>query len=160
MTKLYLNSSKAKAKVTLRSRGRMKITIKFNEDESQAFKNWAANVRPPQLDEDSFYKQIFFNGVGAINQQLSIMARESLKDPATRKQLKESGVDIDKLEAELDAAQNATGPVEPLENPVTEIITDDTVTEVRDSSEQGEPKPETDPAAPVEVISDTPETTK
>jgi len=138
--KLYLNSSKAKAKVRYKSRGRMQIVIKLNDDEAQAFKNWSTQVKPPQFDEESFVKQIFFNGVGAINQQLSVLAKQSLSDPAMREQLKEAGVDVEKLEKELygqDATE--TGPAEPLENPVTEI---------------------TDPAAPVEVLSDTPETIK
>jgi hypothetical protein len=135
--KLYLNSSKAKAKIRYKSRGRMQIIVKLSDDEAQAFKNWSSQVKPPQLDQDSFLKQIFFNGIASINQQISQMAQESLKDPAMREQLKNAGVDIEKLEQEMMAAQG--GPSEPLENPVTEI---------------------TDPAAPVEVPSDTPETTK
>lgn len=161
MTKLYLNSTKAKATTIYRSRGRMKITIKFNEDEAQAFKNWATNVKPPQLDEDSFHKQIFFNGIGAINQQLSDMAIQSLQDPAMREQLRQSGVDVDKLEAEINASRNNKGPSEPTENPVTELSLDGAVTEVKDSTEEsGKHTTEVDPADPVQVLEDTPETTK
>ncbi len=107
----------------------MKFTISLTDDESQAFKNWAAQVKPPNLDEENFLKQIFFNGIASINQQISQLAKESLKDPAMREQLKAAGVDVDKLEQEMLAPQSE----EPLENPVTEI---------------------TDPAAPVEVLPD------
>lgn len=118
----------------------MQITLNFTDDEAQAFKNWSTQVKPPQIETDVFHKQIFFNGIGAINQQLSMMAKESLKDPTVRQQMKESGIDVDKLEKEL-YGQDATeaGPVEPLENPVTEI---------------------TDPAAPVQVLEDTPQSDK
>jgi hypothetical protein len=112
MSKLYLNSGKAKAKTEHKTRGRMKLVIKFNQDEAQALKNWTNQVKPPQIDEDTFYKQVFFNGVGALNQQLSEMAKSSLKDPAVREQLRQSGVDVEKLEQELYAG-NVEGAVSP-----------------------------------------------
>jgi hypothetical protein len=118
----------------------MQITINLTDDEIQAFKNWAMQVKPPQLDDQSFHKQIFFHGIGAVNTQLAEMAKQSLADPETREKLKNSGIDVDSLEKELygqDTTQ--TGPSEPLENPVAET---------------------TDPAAPVQVLEDTPETVK
>lgn len=128
--KLYLNSNKAKAKIEYRTRGRMKVTIKFSEDEAQALKNWTSQIKPPQVDEDTFYKQVFFNGVGALNNQLAEMAKQSLKDENVRKQLLEQGVDIEKLEKELyGTAVDATA-----DQPMTQ-----------------EEKDQIDPAAPVEV---------
>ena len=55
MSKLYLNSGKAKAKIEYKTRGRMKITIEFTQDETQALKNWSNQVKPPNLDEKNFY---------------------------------------------------------------------------------------------------------
>jgi len=128
--KLYLNSGKAEAKVDYKYRGRMKVTIKFNQDEAQALKNWTNQVKPPQLDEDTFYKQVFFNGVGALNQQLAEMAKTSLKDETVREQLRQAGVDVEKLESELyGTAVDAVG-----EQPLSQ-----------------EEKDQVDPAAPVEV---------
>ena len=121
----------------------MKITIEFTQDETQALKNWSNQVKPPNLDEKNFYKQIFFNGIGAINQQLTEMAKSSLKDETVREQLRQSGVDVEKLEQELFASENQ-GMVQPavqesLEKPATET---------------------TDPAAPVEVLPDGEQSTK
>lgn len=128
--KLYLNSGKAKAKVDYKNRGRMKVTIKFSQDEAQALKNWTNQVKPPQIDEDTFYKQVFFNGIGALNQQLAEMAKTSLKDESVREQLRQAGVDVERLENELyGTVSDATG-----NQPMTQ-----------------EEKDQVDPAAPVEV---------
>jgi len=116
----------------------MNIKITLTDDEAQAFKNWSTQVKPPQLDEDGFVKQIFFNGIASINQQISQMAQQSLKDPAMREQLRQAGIDVEQLEKEM-AQSLSKATSEPLENPVTEI---------------------TDPAAPVEVLPDGEQTTK
>lgn len=112
----------------------MQITINFNEEEFQAFKNWTSQVRPPQMDESVFYKQVFFNGVGAVNEQLSKLAEDSLKDPATREQLRQAGVDVEKLEQEISMAKNQAAASQP--------TTDNVVTEIIDTTEAGEKKPE------------------
>lgn len=126
--KLYLNSGKAKAKIDYNTnRGRMKLVIKFNQDEAQALKNWTNQVKPPQLDEDTFYKQVFFNGIGALNHQLSEMAKNSLKDETVREQLRQSGVDVEKLEKELYKIEPTEIPPVPddgqseLDNGVSEV---------------------------------------
>lgn len=88
----------------------MQISINFTEDEAQAFKNWSAQVKPIELDSDNFHKQIFFNGVGAINDKLALMAQESLSNPEVRQKLKDSGVDVDQLEKDILANQQSTPP--------------------------------------------------
>lgn len=108
----------------------MKIVIKFNQDEAQAFKNWTNQVKPPQIDEDTFYKQVFFNGIGALNHQLAEMAKNSLKDESMREQLRQAGVDVEKLEKELYASEVQD---EPLENPLNEL--DNGIIEVTDQVE-------------------------
>jgi EAL domain-containing protein (putative c-di-GMP-specific phosphodiesterase class I) len=88
----------------------MQISINFTEDEAQAFKNWSGQVRPIELDLDTFYKQIFFNGIGAINEKLATMAQESLSNPEVRQKLKESGVDVEQLEKEILESQQSSPP--------------------------------------------------
>lgn len=130
--KLYLNSGKAKAKIDYNTnRGRMKLLIKFNQDEAQALKNWTNQVKPPQLDEDTFYKQVFFNGVGALNHQLAEMARKSIKDETVREQLRQAGVDVEKLEQELNNEATAKTPIIP-EMPEDPSTLDNGVVEVTD----------------------------
>lgn len=112
----------------------MQITINFNEEEFQALKNWTSQVRPPQMEEGLFYKQVFFNGVGAVNEQLSKLAEDSLRDPATREQLRQAGVDVEKLEQEISMAKNQAT--------TNQVVTDNVVTEIVDTTESGEKKPE------------------
>ena len=50
-----------KIKLIERGRGRMKIQIKFSKDEAEGFKNFCM-IKPPELEEEVFYKQIFFAG--------------------------------------------------------------------------------------------------
>lgn len=124
----------------------MKVTIKFSEDEAQALKNWTSQIKPPQVDEDTFYKQVFFNGVGALNNQLAEMAKQSLKDENVRKQLLEQGVDIEKLEKELygNSTQDATDSIIVPEMPTDQDLLDNGIVEVKDSTEEGEKKPNSD----------------
>ena len=68
----------AKFKLTERSRGRMKIQIKFSKEEAEGFKNFC-NIKPEQLDDETFYKQIFFAGCNAMTEQIQQMIEEHQK---------------------------------------------------------------------------------
>jgi|TARA_R110000744_G_scaffold75933_1_gene150742 hypothetical protein len=59
----------AKIKVTERSRGRMKIQIKLSKDEAEGFKNFC-KLKPPELNDETFYKQIFFAGCNTMTEQI------------------------------------------------------------------------------------------
>ena len=65
----------AKIKLTERSRGRMKIQIKFSKEEAEGFKNFC-KIKPEQLDDETFYKQIFFAGCNAMTEQIQQMIEE------------------------------------------------------------------------------------
>ncbi len=112
MSKHVFKPENSKIDVQTTHRGRMKITMKFSKDEAQALNNWMSQVKPPQIDEDTFFKQVFFNGVNALNQQLSEIAKNSLKDPKVREELKKSGIDVDALEKEVnpESQQPASNP--------------------------------------------------
>ena len=58
----------ARIKLTERSRGRMKIQIKFSKEEAEGFKNFC-QIKPKELADDEFYKQIFFAGCNAMTAQ-------------------------------------------------------------------------------------------
>jgi heterodisulfide reductase subunit A-like polyferredoxin len=66
----------AKIKIVERSRGRMKIQIKLSKEEAEGFKNFCM-IKPPDLPEDTFYKQIFFAGCNAMTDQITRMMEES-----------------------------------------------------------------------------------
>ena len=50
----------------------MKIQIKFSKEEAEGFKNFC-KLKPPELEDDSFYKQIFFAGCNAMTEQITAM---------------------------------------------------------------------------------------
>lgn len=47
----------------------MKIQIKFSKEEAEGFKNFC-KLKPPELDDDTFYKQIFFAGCNVMTEQI------------------------------------------------------------------------------------------
>lgn len=72
-----VNPDNIKIKVEDRSRGRMKITIKFSKEEAEAFKNFS-RVKPEDLDDEVFYKQIFFAGCNALTAEIQRMYIERM----------------------------------------------------------------------------------
>lgn len=86
MDSISLNLDNSKVKFVERSRGRMKIQVKLNKEEAEGFKNFMM-VKPPELDEDTFFKQIFFAGCNVMFAQIQEMinqhkdSHESSEDP-------------------------------------------------------------------------------
>ena len=75
MDKVSFSLDDAKFKLTERSRGRMKIQIKFSKEEAEGFKTFA-KIKPEQLSEEEFYKQIFFAGCNAMTESIQKMIAE------------------------------------------------------------------------------------
>lgn len=73
---IKLNFNNPKIKQQDRSRGRMKITIKFSKEEAEAFKTFMTVVKPEELTEDMFFKQIFFMGCKSLDEQLKNVLEE------------------------------------------------------------------------------------
>ena len=74
MDKVSLKLDDAKFKLVERSRGRMKIQIKFSKEEAEGFKNFC-KLKPPELDDETFYKQIFFAGCNAMTEQIQALVQ-------------------------------------------------------------------------------------
>lgn len=53
----------------------MKIQIKFSKEEAEGFKNFCM-IKPEQLADEEFYKQIFFAGCNAMTEQIQAMMKE------------------------------------------------------------------------------------
>jgi hypothetical protein len=70
--------SNTKIKLVERSRGRMKIQIKFSKEEAEGFKNFCM-IKPPEVEDEVFYKQIFFAGCNAMTEQITALV-EAHKD--------------------------------------------------------------------------------
>jgi hypothetical protein len=81
MSTVSLSLKDTTIKLTERSRGRMKIQIKFSKEEAEGFKNFC-KLKPPELDEESFYKQIFFAGCNVMTEQIQAMVEAHKKTQA------------------------------------------------------------------------------
>jgi hypothetical protein len=99
MDKVSIDLKDAKFKITERSRGRMKIQIKLSKEEAEGFKNFC-KLKPPELDEDTFYRQIFLSGCNVMTQQIMDLVKahqaaeankteEEKKDEQTEEQLQD-----------------------------------------------------------------------
>jgi hypothetical protein len=74
-----VNLKNTKFKLTERSRGRMKIQIKFSKEEAEGFKNFCM-IKPEDLADEMFYKQIFFAGCNTMTEQIQAMMNERAKE--------------------------------------------------------------------------------
>ena len=72
MSNVSLSFEDTKFKLVERSRGRMKIQIKFSKEEAEGFKNFC-KLKPPELDDETFFKQIFFAGCNVMTEQIQAM---------------------------------------------------------------------------------------
>jgi len=86
MDNVSLSFNDTKFKLVERSRGRMKIQVKFSKEEAEGFKNFC-KVKPPELPDDDFYKQIFFAGCNAMTEQIQALVeahKQSLSEEAEK----------------------------------------------------------------------------
>lgn len=74
MDKVSFKLDDAKVKLIERSRGRMKIQIKFSKEEAEGFKNFC-KLKPPELEDEVFYKQIFFAGCNVMTEQIQALVK-------------------------------------------------------------------------------------
>jgi len=49
----------------------MKFQLKLNQEESEAFRNFANNVKPTEISMSDFVRSIFFNGVRGLEKELT-----------------------------------------------------------------------------------------
>ena len=67
---ITLNFENWNTKLTQRTRDRIKLQVKLGKDEALAFKNFMEMVKPPELDENTFFKGIFKLGVETMEMKL------------------------------------------------------------------------------------------
>ena len=70
-SKFTFNPEGWKIKTEYRSKNRMKFQLKLNQEEAEAFRNFANTVKPDGLGMDDFVRSIFFNGVRSLEEQLT-----------------------------------------------------------------------------------------
>lgn len=55
----------------------MKIALKLSKEEAEAFKSFMTAIKPEEVSEENFFKQIFFIGCKALDEQLRQMFEEN-----------------------------------------------------------------------------------
>ncbi len=74
----------------------MKIQIKFSKEEAEGFKNFC-KVKPPELADDDFYKQIFFAGCNVMTEQIQALVE------AHKNSLSEENAKVEELDKTEDS---------------------------------------------------------
>jgi|TARA_R100001480_G_scaffold121032_2_gene119765 hypothetical protein len=63
---------------THRSKNRMKITLKLDQEQSDAYLTFMRGTKPDEISEDDFLKSIFFLGLGTLEQNIVSKLSESM----------------------------------------------------------------------------------
>ena len=75
-------------KLIPRKRNRMKLLIKLNKEESEAYKTFSSTVKPEGISDDQFIKSIFFYGIETLNKSFVDMVQNLAEsDPEKAKEL-------------------------------------------------------------------------
>ena len=70
----------------------MKLQIKLDKEQSEAFKSFSETLKPQEADQDQWLKMIFFTGIETINEKVYQMAQELSEEKA--ESLEASGITI------------------------------------------------------------------
>ena len=71
----------------------MKFQLKLNQEESEAFKNFANAVKPTEIGMQDFVRSIFFTGVRSLEEQLTTNLVQHMEE--NREQYEASGFPFD-----------------------------------------------------------------
>ena len=91
--KIKFNFEDWDVNISDRSRNRMKLRIKLNKQETEAFKAFYETVKPAEITQDQFLKQIFLYGCDAVNQQLVEAVKQYAEEH--KEELEEQGITFD-----------------------------------------------------------------
>ena len=92
-----------------RSKNRMKFKLKLNQEESDAFRNFANTVKPDNISLDEFVRSIFFQGIRALEQELTTNMVSHIEE--NRAEYEASGFTFDE-EGKLTGVAEAEGDIE------------------------------------------------
>jgi len=103
-----------KIKTEYRSKNRMKFQLKLDKQEAEAFRNFANTVKPTEINMNDFVRSIFFNGVRALEEELTQNMVKHIE--ANREEYEASGFSFDE-EGKLAGVgdESTSGTVETVE---------------------------------------------
>ena len=79
-------------KVDFRTKNRMKITFKLNQDQAKAYEQFRTVTKPDQISDYQFVTSIFFMGLAALEQQIIAQAQQTMEQ--------DEEVDVDAIASE------------------------------------------------------------
>ena len=71
----------------------MKLNLKLNQEETEAFKNFTNSVKPDNVTLHDFVRSIFFNGIRGLEKQLTENLVQHMQDH--REEYEASGFTFD-----------------------------------------------------------------
>jgi hypothetical protein len=77
---INLNVENWKIRIDERKRNRMKIVVKLGKEEAEAYKSFEETVKPAEVTSEVFAKSLFFNGIEAMNKELSSMVEKYMEE--------------------------------------------------------------------------------
>ena len=92
----------------------MKFQLKLDKQEAEAFRNFANTVKPTEINMNDFVRSIFFNGVRALEEELTQNMVKHIE--ANREEYEASGFSFDE-EGKLAGVgdESTSGTVETVE---------------------------------------------
>ena len=91
----------------------MKFQLKLNQEEAEAFRNFANTVKPEELGMEDFVRSIFFNGVRSLEEQLTNNLVQHME---------ENRADYEASGFTFDASGNLTGVDEATASGAIEVL--------------------------------------
>ena len=67
------------SKVERRTKNRMKITFKLNQEQAAAYEHFKSQTKPDEITETQFITSIFFMGLAALEAQIIAKAQEAME---------------------------------------------------------------------------------
>jgi len=80
---INLNFNLWKITVEERSKQRMKLHIKLDQEQAVAFRNFCGVFKPGNVSDEQFVKSLFMLGCTAMNQHVTKLVEDHLKDNPT-----------------------------------------------------------------------------
>ena len=72
----------------------MKIQIKFSKEEAEGFKNFCM-IKPPDVADEVFYKQVFFAGCNAMTKEITSLVEAHQKAQAEKESEEKSEENVE-----------------------------------------------------------------
>ena len=114
---INLNLTDWSFKLQERTRDRMKLQIKLNKVEAQAFKNFAEVVKPDEISDADFLKSVFKIGLEEMeNRLMSAVEKHAEENDIDLESLRKDGEYKSVDEMVVDAARNPDSDANDTEN--------------------------------------------